>query len=79
MFLVIVARLRSFYSVILGTFVLSYMGNTVIGLAMDKGNKALKGLVHAVVHHKLRGVLVLAGGFHVRTLPCCNVTPLVYS
>lgn len=78
MFLVIVARLRSFYSVILGTFVLSYMGNTVIGLAMDKGNKALKGLVHAVLHHILQGALGLAVAFHLRKLLCSNVTSLVY-
>lgn len=44
-FLVVVSRLRSFYGVILGTFVLSYMGNTVIGLGMERGNRVLRRFV----------------------------------
>ncbi|CAM9780515.1 unnamed protein product [Ascophyllum nodosum] len=41
-FAVVLSRLRSFYGVMLGTFVLSYMGNTVIQLSRHKGNEALQ-------------------------------------
>lgn len=41
-FAVVLSRLRSFYGVMLGTFVLSYMGNTVIQISMRRGNEALK-------------------------------------
>lgn len=41
-FAVVLSRLRFFYGVMLGTFVLSYMGNTAINVSMKKGNKALE-------------------------------------
>eukprot|EP00904_Undaria_pinnatifida_P004221 jgi/Undpi1/137/HiC_scaffold_1.g00137.m2 len=42
MFALVLSRLRFFYGVMLGTFVLSYMGNSVIELSMEKGNRALR-------------------------------------
>ncbi|CAN0336329.1 unnamed protein product [Pylaiella littoralis] len=42
LFALLLSRLRYFYGVMLGTFVMSYMGNTVIELSMRKGNRALQ-------------------------------------
>lgn len=41
-FALVLSRLRFFYGVMLGTFVLSYMGNSVIEVSMEKGNRALR-------------------------------------
>ena len=48
-FALVLSRLRFFYGVMLGTFVLSYMGNTVIELSMEKGNRALRRYAPAFV------------------------------
>lgn len=42
LFAIVLSRLRPFYGVMLGTFVMSYMGNTVIEVSMRKGNKWLQ-------------------------------------
>lgn len=42
LFALVLSRLRYFYGVMLGTFVMSYMGNTVIEVSMRKGNKWLQ-------------------------------------
>lgn len=52
LFALLLSRLRYFYGVMLGTFVMSYMGNTVIDLSMKKGNKALQRCVRPLEHAK---------------------------
>lgn len=42
LFALVLFRLRYFYGVMLGTFVMSYMGNSAIEVCMRKGNNALK-------------------------------------
>lgn len=42
LFALVLSRLRYFYGVMLGTFVMSYMGNTVIEVSMRKGNQWLQ-------------------------------------
>ncbi|CAB1101425.1 unnamed protein product [Ectocarpus sp. CCAP 1310/34] len=42
LFALVLSRLRYFYGVMLGTFVMSYMGNSAIEVCMRKGNNALK-------------------------------------
>eukprot|EP00752_Nemacystus_decipiens_P005501 g4979.t1 len=42
LFALVLSRLRYFYGVMLGTFVMSYMGNTVIEESMRKGNMWLQ-------------------------------------
>lgn len=42
LFALVLSRLRYFYGVMLGTFVMSYMGNTVVEVSMRKGNKWLQ-------------------------------------
>ena len=70
-FALVLSRLRFFYGVMLGTFVLSYMGNSVIELSMEKGNRALRRCAQDF------GISFAPFAFSLRVdSPCCTLCRL---